>query len=50
MPEKINMDKSGANKAKVYTLNETWKQKKKKKIFIRQVEYLNNIVEQEHRS
>ena len=49
IPEKINMDKSGANKAAVDALNENRKQKKKKKIFIRQVKYLNNIVEQDHR-
>ena len=49
IPEKINMDKSGANKAAVDALNETQKQKKKKKISIRQVKYLNNIVEQDHR-
>ena len=49
IPEKINMDKSGANKAAVDAINETRKQKKKKKIFIRQVKYLNNIVEQDHR-
>jgi putative transposase len=30
-------------------LNETRKQQKKKKILIRQVKYLNNIVEQDHR-
>ena len=33
----------------VDVLNETQKQKKKKKISIRQVKYLNNIVEQDHR-
>ena len=43
------MDKSGANKAAVDALNETRKQKNRKKIFIRQVKYLNNIVEQDHR-
>ena len=31
IPEKIKMDKSGANKAAVDALNETQKQKKKKK-------------------
>ena len=45
LPEKITIDKSGANKAAIeeyYRENET-------SIEIRQIKYLNNIVEQDHR-
>jgi putative transposase len=54
VPEKINMDKSGANKAGIDAVNF------QRMLFIllgfplslitvRQVKYLNNIIEQEHR-
>jgi putative transposase len=42
-PEKVNVDKSGANLAINEGLDE------KQKIIIRQVKYLNNGVEQDHR-
>jgi len=45
IPEKINIDKSGANKAAIEDYNE----EKGTSIEIRQVKYLNNIVEQDHR-
>ena len=44
-PSKINIDKSGANKAGIKSYN----QENKKRIKIRQCKYLNNIVEQDHR-
>ena len=46
VPEKAAMDKNGANKAAMDTVHargETW-------IVIRQVKYLNNLVEQDHRA
>ena len=46
VPEKVTMDKSGANKAAMDEINgrgETL-------IIVRQVKYLNNIVEQDHRA
>ena len=46
IPEKVSMDKSGANKAAMDEINgrgETL-------IIVRQVKYLNNIVEQDHRA
>lgn len=46
MPEKIAMDKSGANKAAIDGINEGLD----KQIVVRQVKYLNNIVEQDHRA
>ena len=46
-PEKITVDKSGSNKCAVDFFNEDLK--KEKKYEIRQVKYLNNIVEQDHR-
>ena len=45
-PEKINIDKSGANRAAIESYNEDYKAK----IEIRQNKYLNNIVEQDHRA
>jgi putative transposase len=45
-PEKIAMDKSGANKAAVDEINNTTAVT----IKVRQVKYLNNIVEQDHRA
>ena len=44
-PSKINIDKSGANKAGIKSYN----QENHKRIKIRQCKYLNNIVEQDHR-
>ena len=44
-PSKINIDKSGANKAGIKRYN----QENRKRIKIRQCKYLNNIVEQDHR-
>ena len=45
MPEKIAMDKSGANKAALDQIIIDHE----KSIVVRQVKYLNNIVEQDHR-
>jgi len=45
-PEKIAMDKSGANKAAIDEINGG----KAVPITVRQVKYLNNIVEQDHRA
>jgi|SRR5882762_3287743 len=44
-PEKVTMDKSGANKAAIDEVNEN----RDLPIVARQVKYLNNIVEQDHR-
>ncbi|HIE64410.1 MAG: IS6 family transposase [Nitrospira sp.] len=44
-PSKINIDKSGANKAGIRIYN----QENRKRIKIRQCKYLNNIIEQDHR-
>ena len=46
VPEKITMDKSGANKAAIDEI----KVSIEKQIIVRQVKYLNNIVEQDHRA
>ncbi len=46
-PEKVTMDKSGSNKSAVIAINKDRHQEKK--IEIRQLKYLNNIVEQDHR-
>lgn len=46
LPEKINIDKSGANTAAIHSIqNDTGAP-----IELRQVKYLNNIVEQDHRA
>jgi transposase-like protein len=45
VPEKINTDKSGANAAGLNAFNENYETD----IELRQVKYLNNIVEQDHR-
>jgi putative transposase len=45
-PEKITIDKSGANTAAI----ESYNKDHKAGIEIRQVKYLNNIVEQDHRA
>ncbi|TXT35128.1 MAG: integrase catalytic region [Comamonadaceae bacterium] len=44
-PEKVTMDKSGANKAAMDAINKD----RDVPIEVRQVKYLNNIVEQDHR-
>ena len=45
-PDKVAMDKSGANKAAIDAINAG----RDKPILVRQVKYLNNIVEQDHRA
>lgn len=45
-PEKVTMDKSGSNKAAIDAINEGRDVPSQ----VRQVKYLNNIVEQDHRS
>ncbi len=47
-PRIINIDKSGANNAGIKTWNK--RSFTRKKIKIRRVKYLNNIIEQDHRS
>jgi putative transposase len=46
VPDKVTMDKSGANQAALEQLNK----QREMPITIRQVKYLNNIVEQDHRA
>ena len=46
IPEKVTMDKSGANKAAIDGVNAS----RETPIVARQVKYLNNIVEQDHRA
>ena len=46
VPEKVTMDKSGANKAAMDGING----RGDAPIIVRQVKYLNNIVEQDHRA
>ena len=46
IPEKVTMDKSGANKAAMDEING----RGETPILVRQVKYLNNIVEQDHRA
>ena len=46
IPEKVTMDKSGANKAAMDEING----RDETPIVVRQVKYLNNIVEQDHRT
>lgn len=46
-PEKVSIDKSGSDKSALDALNKNVEQKQK--IIIRQIKYLNNIVEQDHR-
>ena len=46
VPEKVTMDKSGANKAAIDEINAS----SATPIIVRQVKYLNNIVEQDHRA
>ena len=46
VPDKVAMDKSGANKAAIDAVNSG----RDEQIVVRQVKYLNNIVEQDHRA
>ena len=46
VPEKVTMDKSGANKAAMDEINA----RGEIPVIVRQVKYLNNIVEQDHRA
>lgn len=46
VPKKVTMDKSGANKAAIDEVNAS----RDIPIVVRQVKYLNNIVEQDHRA
>ena len=46
-PDKITVDKSGANKAALDAINQSYS--KDQQIEIRQNKYLNNMVEQDHR-
>jgi putative transposase len=46
VPEKVTVDKSGANKAAIDEINAN----REKPMAVRQVKYLNNIVEQDHRA
>ena len=46
VPEKVTIDKSGANKAAIDEINAS----SRTPIIVRQVKYLNNIVEQDHRA
>ena len=48
IPQKVNIDKSGANLAGLKAINNKFNEDQK--IFARQCKYLNNIVEQDHRS
>ena len=45
-PDKVTMDQSGANKAAIDQIIED----KNISVIVRQVKYLNNIVEQDHRA
>jgi len=45
-PEKVTMDKSGANKAAMDAINK----EREVPIEVRQIKYLNNIAEQDHRA
>ena len=45
-PDKVTMDKSGANKAAIDAVNDA----RENKIEVRQIKYPNNIVEQDHRA
>jgi putative transposase len=47
LPKKVTLDKSGSNKAAIDSLNEDLE--KGAQITIRQLKYLKNIVEQDHR-
>ena len=47
IPEKVTMDKSGSNKAAIDRIIED---REGIEIVVRQIKYLNNIVEQDHRA
>ena len=47
VPEKVNIDKSGSNKAALDSFNK--KVSEEEKIEIRQIKYLNNFIEHDHR-
>ena len=47
VPETVTIDKSGANQAALDSINTA--RKGQKDIVIRQIKYLNNIIEQDHR-
>jgi len=47
VPEKVTVDKSGSNKSALDFLNEELETKSQ--YVIRQIKYLNNIIEQDHR-
>ena len=47
IPEKVTMDKSGSNKAAIDQIIED---REGVEIVVRQIKYLNNIVEQDHRA
>ena len=49
MPEKVTIDKSGSNTAALAQLNEEQEKAGQPKIEVRQIKYLNNLVEQDHR-
>lgn len=49
MPYRINIDKSGANKAALEHFNKLGWLTGKRKFILSQAKYLNNIVEQDHR-
>ena len=46
VPEKVTMDKSGANKVAIDEINTS----REMPILVRQVKYLNNLVKQDHRA
>ncbi len=46
IPEKITIDKSGANKSGIDAINQNLQ--KDQRVQIRQIKYINNIVEQDH--
>ena len=46
-PEKVTIDKSGSNNSALQSINNELN--KSSQILIRQIKYLNNIVEQDHR-
>ncbi|MFK0569888.1 IS6 family transposase [Endozoicomonas sp.] len=49
MPDKVTIDKSGSNTAALDELNQEQVKAGKPKIEVRQIKYLNNLVEQDHR-
>lgn len=47
LPDKVNIDKSGANLAGLQAINQGLPENRR--IMVRQIKYLNNLIEQEHR-